>query len=417
MIFSQNPLLMDLYRIFLAVALGALMGLEREKIHKGHEGTDFAGIRTFMLITFLGSLIAYLSNIYFDWLLAVGIACFMVVIVVAYVLGSLINKKIGMTTEISAIIAFIVGILVFKASQEIAILVTIVNTLILSFKSPLHEFAYKIQQQEFFDTIKFILIAFVILPLLKPIASFGPFNSINVYEIWLMVVFVSSLSYIAYILIKIFGSSKGVYITGLLGGILSSTATVTSLANKSKESINVKPLAGAAALACSTMFLRMLLEVSILNYGLVEKLAFPLVLLALIGFISVSLLWRKSNKNEKTDIEYSSPLMLKPALKFGIFYGFIVFLSSAMNYYFGAQGLLISAVIAGLADVDAITIYVAKHPEIAMGTGITAIILAAIVNTIVKIIIAKAFGKKEYGNILVKIMAPIVVVGIILLFI
>ncbi len=418
MIFSQNPLLMDLYRFFLAVALGALMGLERERIHKDHEGKDFAGIRTFMLIAFLGSLLAYLSNLYYDWLLAVGLSSFIIVIVTAYILGSLINKKIGMTTEISAIIAFVVGILVFKTSQEIAILVTIVNTLILSFKSPLHEFAYKLQPKEFFDTIKFILIAFVILPLLKPIRSFGPFNSINLYEIWLMVVFVSSLSYVAYILIKIFGSNRAVYITGLLGGILSSTATVSSLANKSKESVNVKPLAGAAALACSTMFLRMLIEVAILNFELLEFITFPLVLLSLVGFISVSILWRNSSKyHKKTDIEYNSPLMLKPALKFGLFYAFIVFLSSAMNYYVGAQGILISAVIAGLADVDAITIYVAKNPEIAFGTGITAIILASLVNTIVKIFIAKIFGKKEYGNLLVKLMSPIVIVGIILLFV
>lgn len=415
-LFSQNPLLIDLYKFFLAIALGALMGLERERIHKEHQGEEFAGIRTFMLIAFLGSLIAYLSNLYFDWLLAIGISAFIIVIVSAYVLSSVINKKLGMTTEISAIIAFIVGILIFKTSQEVAILIAILNTLILSFKSPLHEFAYKIQQKEYFDTIKFILIAFVILPLLKPINNFGPFNSINVYEIWLMVVFVSSLSYIAYILIKVLGSDKGVYLTGLLGGILSSTATVTSLANKSKESVHVKPLVGAAALACSTMFIRMLIEVAVLNYSLIEQLAFPLVLLALIGFISVSLLWRKS-KYGTAAIDYDSPLMLKPAIKFGLFYGFILLLSSAMNYYFGAQGLLISAVIAGLADVDAITIYVAQHPEIAMGTGITAIILAAIVNTIVKVIIAKAFGKKEYGNMLMKIMAPIIIVGIILLFI
>jgi uncharacterized membrane protein (DUF4010 family) len=416
MIFNQNPLLFDLYKFFLAIALGALMGLERERIQKEHEGKDFAGIRTFMLISFMGALTAYLSNLYFDWLLAIGLSAFIILIVSAYILSSLINKKIGMTTEISATIAFIVGILLFKTTAEVAILIAIINTLILSFKSPLHEFAHKIQQKEFFDTIKFILIAFVILPLLRPIKNFGPFNAINLYEIWLMVVFVSSLSYVAYILIKILGSDKGVFLTGLLGGILSSTATVTSLANKSKESAHVKPLVGAAAFACSTMFIRMLIEVAVLNFSLIEFLAFPLVLLALIGFVSVSLLWRKT-KYGTASVEYSSPLMLKPAIKFGIFYGFILLLSATMNYYFGTQGILISALIAGFADVDAITIYIAKHPEIAMEIGITAIILAAVVNTIVKVGIANFFGKKEYGHMLAKIMAPIIILGIIILFV
>jgi len=406
-----------LYKFFLAVALGALMGLERERTHKDHSGKDFAGIRTYMLITFLGALLAYLSSIYFDWLLAVGLGSFILVILSAYVMGSILNKQIGMTTEISTIIAFIIGILSFKSSQEIAILATILNTLILSFKSPLHEFAYTIKPKEFFDTIKFILIAFVILPLLRPIQSFGPFSSINLYEIWLMVVFVSSLSYIAYISIKLFGSNKGVYLIGLFGGILSSTATVTSLANKSKESVQIKPLVGAAALACSTMFLRMLIEVAILNYAIIEMLAFPLVLLALIGFISVSILWKRTKSGGSANIEYDSPLMLKPAIKFGLFYGFILFLSATLNHYVGSQGILITALVAGIADVDAITIYVARNYGQVGSVGITAVILAALVNTIVKIFIAKAFGKKEYGNLFVKIMAPIVVIGIILLFI
>ncbi len=416
MLLNTNPIFAVLYNFFLAIALGALMGLEREKTHKDHDGQDFAGIRTYMLITFLGGLLAYLSEIYFDWLLAVGISGFMLAIIVAYVMGSLVNKKIGMTTEISSMIAFIIGILVFKSSHEVAILLTILNTVIVSFKSPLHEFAYNIKEKEFFDTIKFILIAFVILPLLKPIGNFGPFNSINLYEIWLMVVFVSSLSYIAYILIKILGPDKGPYVTGLLGGILSSTATVTSLANKSKNSINVKPLAGAAALACSTMFLRMMIEVSVLNMELIEVVALPLILMAMMGFISVSIFWRNS-RNKKADIDYDSPLMLRPALKFGVFYAFIIFLSSMLTHYYGSSGILVVAVIAGLADVDAITIYVAQHSEISIGIGVTAIILAALVNTTVKIFIAKAFGKKEYGNMLAKLLAPIVLIGILLLFI
>ena len=108
MIFNENPLFLDLYKFFLAVALGALMGLERERTHKDHSGKDFAGIRTYMLITFLGALLAYLSSIYFDWLLAVGLGSFILVILSAYVMGSILNKQIGMTTEISPIIAFII---------------------------------------------------------------------------------------------------------------------------------------------------------------------------------------------------------------------------------------------------------------------------------------------------------------------
>ena len=417
MIFNQNPLFLVFYKFFLAIALGALMGLEREKHQKAHHGKDFAGMRTFMLITFLGSLTAYLASFYFDWLLAIIITCFIIVILVGYIMSSLINKQVGMTTELSAIIAFVIGIFTFTTSQEIPILLTIVTTLILSFKSPLHEFAYKLKNKEYLDTIKFVLIAFVILPLLKPIESFGPFNSINLYEIWLMVVFVSSISYIAYILIRLFGSQSGTFLTGILGGMLSSTATVTSLANKSKQYHNTTPLVAAAALACSTMFIRVIIEVSILNIAIIERLAFPMVLLTLAGYIGVSVLWKKSSHDLDTDIEYTSPFMLRPALKFGLFYGFILFLSKGFSLYFGSKGLFIAAVISGLADVDAITIYVARNSALSVNMGVSAIILAAVTNTIVKLFIAKSFGKKEYGNNLIKVLSPAVIIGIILLFI
>jgi len=402
------------YKFFLSLALGALIGMEREKRQQHHKGTDFAGIRTFMLITFFGAMSAYLSSLYYSWFLAVIIVCFMLIILSGYILSSFFNKDIGMTTEISAAIAFIIGILVFKTSQEIPILLTIVITLILSFKGYLHKFVYSLKSIEFFDTIKFVLIAFVILPLLKPIAPFGPFNSINLYEIWLMVVFVTGLNYIGYILIKTFGSNKGTVLTGLLGGILSSTAIVTSLANKSKEQEKVTPFVTASAIACSTMFLRILIEVSILNISMIEKLAFPMVLLALAGYASASIMWRRKEHAE-TNLEFKSPLMLKPALKFGIFYSFILFISNLSNAYLGQKGILLASIISGLADVDAITIFIARTASLDLGIGIMAITLAAIVNTGVKIVIGKMFGTSNYSNNLTKVLAPIIVTGLFLL--
>ena len=402
------------YKFFLSLALGALIGMEREKRQQHHKGTDFAGIRTFMLITFFGAMSAYLSSLYYSWLLAVIIVCFTLVILSGYVLSSFFNKDSGMTTEISAVIAFIIGILVFRTSQEIPILLTIVITLILSFKGHLHKFVYRLKSIEFFDTIKFVLIAFVILPLLKPIAPFGPFNSINLYEIWLMVVFVTGLNYIGYILIKTFGSNKGAVLTGLLGGILSSTAVVTSLANKSKEQEKVTPFVTASAIASSTMFLRVLIEVSILNFSMIEKLAFPMVLLSLAGYAAASIMWRKKEHGE-THLEFKSPLMLKPALKFGLFYSLILFVSNLSKFYLGSKGILLASVISGLADVDAITIFVARSGDINLGLGILAITLAAIVNTGVKIVIGKMFGTRDYSINLTKVLAPVIVTGLFLL--
>lgn len=410
----ESELVLQLfYKFFLALALGALIGIEREKKQQEHRGTDFAGVRTFMLIAFLGAAASYLSSIYYDWLFAVFFVIFGLVVLAGYVLSSIFNKDIGMTTELSAIIVFVIGVLVFKTSQEIPILLTIVVTLILSFKTTFHNFVHNLKNIEYIDTIKFLLVAFVILPLLKPIPPIGP---LNLYEVWLMVVFVSGLSYIAYILIKVFGSNQGTVITGLLGGIFSSTAVVTALASKSKEQpSNVFPLVAASGIASSAMFLRVLIEVSILNFSMIYRLAFPMVLLALIGNIAVSLFWTKTDHVD-TGIKFKSPLMLIPAIKFGIFYGAILVLADIFRELMGPSGILIAALLSGLADVDAITVFVARH-SIDLNIGIMAIVLAAVVNTIVKLVIGRIFGVKEFGNQLLKVMIPMIVTGIVVLLI
>lgn len=405
------------YKFFLALSLGALIGIEREKKQQLHRGTDFAGIRTFMLFSFLGAGAAYLSSIYYDWLLAVTFVCFFILILVGYIFSSVYNKDIGMTTELSAIVVFIIGVLSFKTSQEIPILLTIITTLVLSFKTTLHRFVHNIKNVEYVDTIKFLLIAFVILPLLKPIPPIGP---LNLYEVWLMVVFISALSYVAYILIKIFGSSKGTVITGLLGGILSSTAVVTTLANKSKEQPNnVTPLVVASGIACAAMFIRIIIEVfiieaSLLNFHIISKLAFPMILLALVGNIAVSILWKRK-EHGNTKLKFKSPLMLIPAIKFGIFYGSILILAHVFRELIGPKGLLVAALFSGLADVDAITVFVAMNsPD--LNIGIMAIILAAVVNTIIKLLIGKLYGAPNFGRQLAKVLVPIIIAGILIMF-
>lgn len=405
-----------IYSFFISIALGALIGVEREKSHQDHKGTDFAGIRTFMLISLLGSLSAYLSQIFYPWILGIAFVCFVVVILSGYILSSFFNKDIGMTTGLSTIIAFILGILVFIGPEDISILIAIAVTLILSFKNTIHKFVYTLKTNEFFDTMKFLVIAFVILPLLKNIEPFGPYDSIYLYEIWLMVVFVSAVSYLGYILIKVFGANRGSILTGILGGILSSTAVVSSLASKSKEdsNANASPMVLAGAIACSTMFIRVLIEVAILNFNMIEKLAFPMVLLSLAGYVGVSIFWKNEKKHLNSDLEFSSPLMLGPALKFGLFYAFVLMMSNISQANLGPTGVIIAALITGMGDADAIAIFVARHPEIG-AIGISAVVLAAVTNTITKMIIAKAFGSKEFGAKFMKMLLPTIVTGLIIL--
>ncbi|MBD3203397.1 DUF4010 domain-containing protein [Candidatus Woesearchaeota archaeon] len=406
----------DLIQKFIvSLALGALIGIEREKTQQEQKIRDIAGIRTFMIITLMGTISAYLSSLYTESILIVIIPCFTLFILLGYYLSSTTKKEIGLTTELSAFTAFLIGVLIYVSPKEIPILLTIAVTLLLSFRFHLHYFVRQLKHKEFFDTIKFIIIAFVILPLL-PDEYFGPFNAFNPHQIWLMVVFVSGLSYIGYVFMKFKGPKQGIELTGLLGGLVSSTPLVTSMASESKQkSKNINPFIFASILASSTMFLRMIVEVFILNSELIPLLLIPLISMASIGFVWVILLW--NNKQDiDVDLELKSPFTLKPALTFGIIFGVIIFITKSAQTYFGSAGLYITSFLSGLADVDAVTISISNFAKqgLSKNIAVTAISLAAVANTLTKIFLAYFFGSKKFFKKTSFILGIMVVVGIML---
>ncbi|MBN2422721.1 DUF4010 domain-containing protein [Candidatus Woesearchaeota archaeon] len=405
-------------RFLISLALGALIGIEREKTQQARKQRDIAGIRTFMIISLLGTITAYLSSIYSQWILIIGTLCFSLFILTGYYLSSVMKKDIGLTTELSAIVAFLIGVLVFVTPREIPIILTIAVTLILSFRIPLHHFVRQLKRKEFYDTIKFIIVAFVILPLL-PNQYFGPYNAFNPYEIWLMVVFVSGISFVGYILMKYIGARQGIELTGLMGGLVSSTPVVTSMASKSrqKDIIVLKPFIFASVLASSTMFLRMLFEVSILNNELIPGLLLPLLSMSAIGYVWTIILW-KEKKEVDTMINLESPFRLKPAITFGLIFGIIIFITKFAQSYLGATGIYITSFISGFADVDAVTISMSRFAQQGLSTkvAVISITLAACANTLTKLFIARFFGSKEFFRTISFVFGVMVFVGIILLF-
>jgi uncharacterized membrane protein (DUF4010 family) len=146
----------------------------------------------------------------------------------------------------------------------------------------------------------------------------------------------------------------------------------------------------------------------------IAKLAFPMVLMALAGYIGISFMW-KNNNHEDAHIEFDSPLMFWPAIKFGLFYAFVLIVTNISKEILGFKGLLLAAIITGIGDADAIALFVARHSEIDIRFGILAVVLAAVSNTVTKVIIGKLFGSKEYGKELMKMMAPAVIVGLVIL--
>lgn len=402
--------------ILIAVLLGSLIGLERERGLQKPDRQGFAGIRTFTLMSFLGA-ITYMvarSNTVVFLGLSIG---FILFIIATYVMGAIYQKRLGATTDLASIITFMVGVFAARGEIIISVVVSILVLITLTLKKPLHEFAKKIEKKELYSTIKFLIIAFIVLPLL-PNETFGPFDVLNPYLIWLMVVFVTGISFLSYILIKFIGSRKGVGMIGFLGGLASSTAVTMSLAGKSTETKGSQmPFVFAIVIASAGMFFRVLIEAFVLNRQLFYSLLLPMLSMGFVGALCGVFVWKKKERL-KEDVGFENPFRIIPAIKFAVFFAAILFVSKAMLVYFGTKGIYLTSFFSGLADIDAITLSMAKLSGGDLSTRIAtkAITIASISNTLTKATIVSFFASNTVRKEVVLIMSMIMITGLVLVF-
>ncbi len=403
----------------IALALGTLIGLEREYARYKKHGHDYAGIRTFPLICLFGALSAYFAQIISVWILIISLILMGIMITLAYIKISK-NKfgQVGLTSEIAGFITFLIGVLCSFQQILIAVSLSVIMTIILYYKAGMHHLAQKMTQREMTDTLKFALIGLVILPLL-PNKGYGPYEIFNPYIIWLMVVFVSGISFIGYILIKWLGE-RGIILTGILGGLASSTATTTNFAQRSKKEFNITyALVLGVVLANSIMFFRLLLETFVLNRKLFWEVITPILILSIITIIFAFFIWFKTHKSRSTEtrLEIPSPLSLTPALKFGLLFALILALTRLSDIYLSSKGIYLISFISGFVNLDAITISLSQlaKENITLATAKNGLLLAAITNIAVKGGIAYIFGSKRFKKHILTFTLIMVLSGIIMI--
>jgi uncharacterized membrane protein (DUF4010 family) len=430
-----------LINFILSIGIGALIGLEREIVQQKENFKDFAGIRTFIMIAIFGFIFSYFSIKILDSAitLALGTAIFFLFIIAAYAVIAMKSSNRGATTEIVAAITFILAaVLAIEYTNSIRLIVVIVSVIVaslLALKENLHKFAKSIRTSEIFAAIKMALISVIILPLLpnenyslldipvlkdfifefpKLSALFSQLDVFNPFKIWLIVVFISGLSFLAYILIRALGANKGIGISGFLGGMVSSTAVTASLAQRSKEKKVVSSFALGIILASSVMAIRVLIEVLVINKQLFQPMFFPLIGMTITGFILAFFAFIYSKK-EKNHIIFNNPFALKPAIKFGIFFLFVLVVSKILYLNFGSNGIYVAGLLSGLADVDAITVSVSTlllAGTIETKTAVISIMLAVLANTFVKAGIVFYMGEKKLAKIIAISFAIMLAVGI-----
>jgi len=407
----------DLYPYLISMLIGALIGTERQRDLVEQRMRGVAGLRTFILISLLGTLSASLAVRYGETFIIIAFLAFSILVAIGYAASATNLGRVDFTSEVAAVIVFVLGVLCHsRETAMLAIALAVFVTAILAVKKTTHEYVAAIRDVELLDTLKMAIIVVVILPLL-PNQPIDPYGVLNPRHIWLMVVLVSLISYVGYIMIRILGTERGLSITGVLGGLVSSTAVATSMAAEARAHREVIPSAVfATTIASCTMFPRVLLEVLVINRDLFLPLFFPLASMTVTGMTLAYLLFKKREPIE-TDVALSDPFRLSPALKFGAFFAFILLVSALASIYFGEAGTYVASVVAGLADVDAITLSMATLAKTSLGADIavTAITLATMTNTLVKLAITYILGTREFGMRVSLVFVPMIAVGLLVI--
>lgn len=407
----------EIYPFLVALLIGALIGTERQRRLLEDKVRGVAGLRTFVLIALFGSLCSTLANHYGSGFAIAGMATFTVLVAVGYSASISTLGRIDFTAAVAAVVTFALGMLAGSPdSTFLAVALSIITTWILATRTITHHYVEVLSETDLLDTLKMGIIALVIYPLL-PETPIGPWGVLNPRQVWLFVVMVSLIGYVGYILIRILGAERGLSLTGILGGLASSTAVTSSMAMEVKENREILPSAVfATAIASCTMFPRILFIVLVVNRDLFLALLPYMLLMALVGS-SLAYLRVRNNSSPGKDVKVKDPFRIIPALKFGAFFAFVLIISKLANIYFGTAGIYATGIVSGLADVDAIALTMATLAQstLAVNVAVTTITLAAITNTLVKLIIAYVLGTHEFGNEIARIFLPTIAIGLIAL--
>lgn len=406
-----------LINFFIAAGLGALVGLERERYFESKERESFAGVRTFSIACLFGSLTGYLNTQIGPWIVVVGALA-----VTGVSITSIIwaikrgDEDLGVTTELAFIVVYFIGAIIVVASRPMGTALGIGLAVLLALKSITRKWSAQVTREDISATLKFGIISCIILPFL-PKETFDPYEVLSLYNIWLMVVLVSAISFSGYIATKFFGGHKGLGLTALFGGLWSSTATTMTFSARCKRRPEMTgAYALGALIACSTMFPRQIVEVYLVGPKMILPVLIPLGFMGILG-IGISAIWYfRTSRDKEHEVDMTNPFRLTPALKFALLYASVLFVSKAASVEFGSGGVYAAALLTGLVDVNAITLSVANlvsQDKMAIDVGTKAVVIAAASNTVIKGGITLLFGSPAMFKRVMPWFVVILLVGVI----
>jgi len=395
----------------LAGAAGLLIGLERERSapRENRDESFLGGARTHPLFALVGGLAAMLAGRLGASALLVPFAALALFLLANYAGDVLRGGHRGLTSEAAFLLSFLLGAvactagLVEPLTRRIFVVsaVAVVSTFLLSSKRTLHPLVQRISAEDLGAALKFLIVAVVVVPLL-PDEAVGPLEVVNPRQVGILAVVISAISFVGYAGTRLFGPERGLGLTGIVGGLVSSTAVTLSMSGRARERPEIADSAAVAvALASTIMFARVLVLVAFVNPPLVREVAFPMVGGAAGGIAAAFALWRRSRRTEHAGaLPVGNPFELGAAVRFALAFAVVLVGSKAAATYLGTAATYAAGVLAGTADVDPIALSMAKLAGKAVSDHVaaTTIFLAAMSNTIVKAVLSVVLGGPGFGR-------------------
>jgi uncharacterized membrane protein (DUF4010 family) len=398
----------------LAAAAGLLIGLERERSRASEASAEafLGGARTHPLLALGGGVATLAAREVGVVALAVPFGALVLFLGLNYAGEVRRDRHRGLTSEAAFLLSFLLGVLALTervipslTHKTFAVAsVAVVATFLLSAKPRLHPLVRKVSTEDVTATLEFLIVAVVVLPLL-PDRTFGPFDVLNPFQIGVLMVLISALSFAGYVAIRLLGARRGLGVTGLVGGLVSSTAVTLSMAGRARERPEIADSAALAVMLASTvMFARVLVIVAVVNPGLRGPVALPMLAGVAAGLVASLVLWLRSGRAttaREEAVALANPFELGAALKFALLFAAILLGSKAATVHLGTAGTYAAGLLAGSTDVDAISLSVAKLAAdggLAPDVAATTIFLGTASNTLVKGVMGAVVGGWPFGR-------------------
>ena len=384
------------FRLAIALAVGLIIGMERGwKSRKSPTGLRVAGVRSFASVGLFGGISALLGEKFGASFLAVTFFGLALIVAVSYVMTVRDTQDFGITTELSLLMTFVLGALAVSGFEDEAVAGSVVLAVLLGFKRELHQILRKLDRRELIATLQLLIVAAVALPLL-PNSNIGPWEALNPRTIGWLVLLIAGISYIGYFTMRIFGSRIGLLATAIIGGLVSSTAVTVAYARMARrEKGNFALLGAGISLAAGIMAVRLLIEVGIVNPALLPWLTAPVALLAMVPLVAAIVISTRTKQNTSSaEVKLNNPVELGAAFGFAVVLSILFVLVRATQSWFGDTGIYALSAISGIADVDAVSLSLAQatRGNLPLAVGATGILIAAMVNTVVKALMATFIG-------------------------